>query len=118
MRILALDVGNTTVGAALFEARSGRIQDSGRFETDPSVAEDPLGAWVATADAAHAVLGSVGLGLVVTRKIIEEHRGSIQVESEKGKGTTFTVHLPATIEGAPAASLADTLGAIELESAE
>jgi two-component system sensor histidine kinase AtoS len=35
-----------------------------------------------------------GLGLALTRKIIEDHRGTIQVVSEKGMGTTFTVHLP------------------------
>jgi signal transduction histidine kinase len=35
-----------------------------------------------------------GLGLAVTRRIIEEHNGSIQVESEPGQGTTFTILLP------------------------
>jgi len=35
-----------------------------------------------------------GLGLVVTRKIVEEHGGDIQVESELGKGTVFTVGIP------------------------
>lgn len=35
-----------------------------------------------------------GLGLAVTRRIIEEHNGSIQVESQPGKGTTFTLLLP------------------------
>ncbi len=35
-----------------------------------------------------------GLGLAVTRRIIEEHNGTIQVESHPGKGTTFTVTLP------------------------
>jgi signal transduction histidine kinase len=35
-----------------------------------------------------------GLGLAVTRRIIEEHNGSIQVESKAGNGTTFTVMLP------------------------
>lgn len=35
-----------------------------------------------------------GLGLTVVKGIIEEHQGSIVVESEEGKGTTFTILLP------------------------
>jgi len=35
-----------------------------------------------------------GLGLPTTFKIIKEHEGTINVESEYGKGTTFTVTLP------------------------
>jgi signal transduction histidine kinase len=35
-----------------------------------------------------------GLGLVITRRIIQEHGGSIFVESRPGQGTTFTVQLP------------------------
>ncbi|HNR14024.1 MAG TPA: ATP-binding protein [Thermodesulfobacteriota bacterium] len=35
-----------------------------------------------------------GLGLAVTKKIIEEHNGSIDVESEIDKGTTFIFSLP------------------------
>lgn len=35
-----------------------------------------------------------GLGLPVTHKIITEHRGRIDVESEEGKGTTFLITLP------------------------
>jgi signal transduction histidine kinase len=35
-----------------------------------------------------------GLGLPVTRRIIEEHRGTIRVESRPGEGTTFTILLP------------------------
>jgi PAS domain S-box-containing protein len=35
-----------------------------------------------------------GLGLTVVKGIIEEHQGSIAVESEEGKGTIFTILLP------------------------
>jgi signal transduction histidine kinase len=35
-----------------------------------------------------------GLGLTFTLKIIQLHRGTISVESELGKGTTFTIRLP------------------------
>lgn len=36
----------------------------------------------------------VGLGLAVSRSIIDRHHGRIDVKSELGKGTTFTVELP------------------------
>ncbi|HJQ24018.1 MAG TPA: ATP-binding protein [Blastocatellia bacterium] len=39
-----------------------------------------------------------GLGLAVTRKIIEEHQGRIAVDSQVDRGTTFTVTLPAAEE--------------------
>jgi signal transduction histidine kinase len=35
-----------------------------------------------------------GLGLMVTRKLIEEHNGTIEVNSRLGKGTVFTIRLP------------------------
>ncbi|MDP6058533.1 MAG: ATP-binding protein, partial [Pirellulaceae bacterium] len=38
--------------------------------------------------------GGTGLGLVVTKKVIEEHGGSIAVDSSPQQGTTFTLMLP------------------------
>jgi two-component system NtrC family sensor kinase len=36
----------------------------------------------------------VGLGLAISRNILERHSGNIEVQSEVGRGTTFTVTLP------------------------
>jgi signal transduction histidine kinase len=42
--------------------------------------------------------GGSGLGLSVCRQIIEQHQGRIRVESQVGKGSTFTVKLPVKAE--------------------
>ena len=42
----------------------------------------------------HAYPGGSGLGLSIVRWIVEAHKGRVTVESEVGKGSTFTVHLP------------------------
>jgi signal transduction histidine kinase len=38
--------------------------------------------------------GGTGLGLAMTRRIVHEHDGSIEVQSDAGKGTRFTIRLP------------------------
>jgi signal transduction histidine kinase len=47
-----------------------------------------------------------GLGLAICKEIVEHHKGRIEVQSEVGKGTTFSVYLPSANATAPAAPAA------------
>lgn len=42
-----------------------------------------------------AVGEGTGLGLAISQGIVQDHRGSIRVESEPGRGTAFRIRLPA-----------------------
>jgi PAS domain S-box-containing protein len=45
-----------------------------------------------------------GLGLAICRRIVEEHRGTIEIETGPGKGATVRITLPATDESVEAAA--------------
>jgi signal transduction histidine kinase len=64
------------------------VRDSGAGMPD-AVLDKIFEPYFSTKDA------GTGLGLPITRKIVEDHGGTIRVESEPGKGTTVTVELPA-----------------------
>ncbi len=37
-----------------------------------------------------------GLGLAICRRVVQEHKGTMQILSEEGKGTTVRIILPLT----------------------
>jgi signal transduction histidine kinase len=72
------------------------VEDSGRGMT----AEEVRGAfepYFSTKDA------GLGLGLALTRKIVADHGGAIELDSAPGRGTTARLRLPVTAEPSPAA---------------
>jgi signal transduction histidine kinase len=82
---------------------SVRVQTEG---TDVRLAVRDTGVGIAKEDMAHLFqdfsrgqsqpegVSGCGLGLAISRRIVEVHGGTIGVESEPGKGSTFTVRLP------------------------
>jgi len=43
----------------------------------------------------------IGLGLAVSKRVVEAHEGRIEVESEVGRGTVFVIKLPASVNQIP-----------------
>ena len=56
---------------------------------NPMKSKEPVGKGAATGPSAN-----LGLGLYIAERIVNAHKGRIDVQSAKGRGTTFTVRLP------------------------
>ena len=70
----------------------GRVESLLASDTGSGIAEDVLPkifqAYYTTKR------GGTGIGLAMTKRIVEEHGGTISVRSDAGKGTDFTIELP------------------------
>ncbi len=77
-----------------------KVRDEG-----PGISEDELGKLftkfqrLSTKPTAGEI--ATGLGLAITKDLVELHNGTITVESEPGKGSTFIVNLPALQKNPP-----------------
>ena len=93
---------------------SQAMAGSGRLQISTGLTADGVNAFVAIADTGCGIpkelLGKIfdpffttketkgtGLGLAVSYGIIENHGGTIEVESVVGSGSTFTIKLPLTV---------------------
>ena len=80
------------------EVEVGRDPGERRQAEDPAPGEEALEhlfeEFYRAPNARAAVKEGTGLGLVVAKDIVTRYGGSIQVQSQAGQGTTFTVTLP------------------------
>ena len=77
------------------------VRDTG-FGIRPDQLESVFERMFRTKRAQH--VPGTGLGLTITKAIVDAHDGSIEVESEEGEGTVFRVRVPLVPTGAPAAA--------------
>ncbi|MBD1844597.1 hybrid sensor histidine kinase/response regulator [Cyanobacteria bacterium FACHB-63] len=85
----SVSVRLTRVDTGLVPAVKLEVQDTG-----PGISEsDRENLFESFVPGKHKRSGS-GLGLHLTRRIVEAHNGRINVSTELGKGSTFTVYLP------------------------
>ncbi len=99
---------NLLSNAIKFTPRGGRVDVRSRqFESWAEIAVSDTGIGIAEKDLGHLFTEfhrldtgpgpqqeGTGLGLVLTRRFAELHGGQVSVESELGKGSTFTMRLP------------------------
>jgi len=89
------DQGVITVSASLMPGNDDEtwcrivVADTGSG-IDPGNLDKIFDPFFTTKDSA----GGTGLGLAIVYRIVEDHGGTIEVESEAGRGTTFTIKLP------------------------
>jgi K+-sensing histidine kinase KdpD len=95
----AVDIVDADSGIVEVETKylkeQGEVQ-VGVTDNGPGMTEETRGKIFVPFQSTKNKLGT-GLGLAIAKKIVEQHKGRIEIDSELGKGTTFRVILPAKI---------------------
>jgi signal transduction histidine kinase len=108
-RDLALLIRNLIDNAIRYSHAGGRVQvEIGSERDDVTMRVSDTGIGIPSRDTSRIFerfyrvdrarsreTGGTGLGLAIVKHVVENHGGSIEVESELGGGTTFLVRLPA-----------------------
>lgn len=99
--------GGTVRLSSRFKSEAGdvyiRVQDDGSGIA-PEILPQLFEPFFTTKEAGRGV----GLGLAISHSIVERHNGRIELQSEVGRGTTFTVTLPVDSNIGPAQATSDS----------
>jgi signal transduction histidine kinase len=101
-------INNLVDNAIKYNRPQGTVRVSARAEGSTAILEvEDTGMGIAATERQHVfdrfyridksrsrAQGGSGLGLAIVRKIVEEHGGTISIESNLGQGSTFRVSLP------------------------
>jgi signal transduction histidine kinase len=99
------DGGTVTISTAVREGQGVfEVADSGMGISAADQAQ-LYDRFFRTRDAAANAIAGTGLGLTITKAIVDAHGGSIDLQSTVGQGTTFVVTLPLAEAAAPVTSL-------------
>ncbi|RJP54900.1 MAG: hypothetical protein C4557_02260 [Anaerolineaceae bacterium] len=69
-----------------------RVSDNG-IGIDPEIRPRIFDRFFHLEKSGDELYGGLGIGLSITRQVIQQHRGTLDVQSEPGKGSTFTISL-------------------------
>lgn len=87
--------GTITITARQVQREMGSVVQLAFADSGHGIAEQNLKEIFDPFFSTKAGSGGTGLGLFISRKIVESYQGTIDVKSEENKGTTFTVEFPA-----------------------
>jgi signal transduction histidine kinase len=101
-------VSNLMINGIQYTLAQGKVQVTlSRLENQGVITIHDTGIGIASSEQKHIFdrfyrvdsarsrkTGGSGLGLAIASAIVQAHQGSIQVQSEQGKGSTFTIRLP------------------------